>query len=126
MALNHHPSWPPIMVLTDRDDGKLWRLSLVNAEERFAINDVPASRKQTGHTITYGPYAGPVLGTNPRLRLLIRGGRFGYEVAELGQGETDKDNARVFAYNGGGSLLFEVLPLQWQRPNDPLWWRSAL
>lgn len=75
------PGTPPILALTDRDDGTVWYLTWGPAEDGYVkISDVPPQAKFTTQIVTYGPWEGPYLGQGARL--FVRGGRLGYDVVE--------------------------------------------
>lgn len=110
------PVLPQFMVLEDRADGTEWYLSHDGGHTHFAINSaaIPYS-----DVVRYAAYEGPVMGTNPTIRLLVRGGRLGYEVTPLQQGVTDLNNQRVLSSRLTGSYRDRwtdeiMVPALWQ------------
>lgn len=77
------PPGPPAVVFTDRDDGTLWQLAVrdVNGAPHMALVSPPAPG-----TRAYGPLDGPRLHLpdGRRVKLLVRGGRLGYEEDNSG------------------------------------------
>lgn len=115
---------PNFFAMTDREDGNVWYLTHDADDERFAINDsLPAGRLK-GAIQRYEPYHGPIIAENPRLRLLIRNGRIGYEVEVLPQGVSDRDQARITTRRGVSDFRLEVHRSTWQTPGDVLGYRS--
>ena len=120
------PPLPQGTVFTDRDDGTLWLLSHTvtpPAADGFGyitITDVIPNAVE--HQV-YEAYGEPVLGTNPMVRLLIRGGYLGYEDYTLGQGITDRDNQRIMTRKGLTRVIREIIvPTTWNHHGDVLGW----
>lgn len=81
------PPHPPFTLMVDREDGTEWILSWDEEYDgtlRFAIDtdnlDRPDPLPDWQHVVRYAAYEGPVIGGNKRL--LIRGGRLGYEMLD--------------------------------------------
>jgi hypothetical protein len=137
------PPLPASIVLTDRAEpcapgceeeqcldgcefaGKLWLLSYstslptftADGLGRISITDV----LPTQDYVVYPAYGEPYLTEEPRLRLIVRGGRIGYELVELGQGEIDRDQARLRVRKAGtlSSVFREIIvPDSWERVPD--------
>lgn len=118
------PSFPPGAILTDRDDGVQWTL-IHDSTVAFCgirnstVNDLKKYR-------IYSANHGPVFPTEPKIRLLVRGGILGYEVEEDDRPKlarnrvfTSRNNARnsaeirepidtVFADGGGLAYVFKT------------------
>ena len=120
------PFLPQGIVLTDRDDGTLWLLT---------HNLTEASADDTGHiaitdTIpsninyrTYSADSGPVFGSNPTIRLILRGGNLGYETYSLSGYTTDIDQPPVQTRRGNQHWTNEIIiPTSWQRFPNMLGW----
>lgn len=111
------PVLTQFMVLTDRDDGKLWLLSHhLTSENRdyFMITDTWNPRKQP--EIILGPYDGPFLPDYPHLRFFIRGGRIGYEEIDTAQ-----QTQRILSRKTMQHYTLEVLvPASYKRFGDDL------
>ena len=93
------PPLPPFVILEDRADGTLWILSHRESDDRFKITsqDVAIPAHLRAQYRVYGPLEGPILEWGGGLiRLLIRGGRIGYEVLLPVQGQRDKDFPPVY------------------------------
>lgn len=122
---------PPIprgMVLTDRDDGTLWQLKQNTTEDspdgagHVSITDVYAVNQD--HRV-YAAYDGPLLGEHGTIRLLIRGGRIGYEMVSWGPGTSDISQSPVYTRNGfRGDFSEIIVPLSWVRFDDVLGWEA--
>lgn len=120
------PPLPQGIVLTDRDDGTLWLLSLNVVESspddngHFSITDTIPSNMDTR---TFEANDEPYMAENSRVRILIRGGRIGYEIDEPPIGITDRDIGKLMARSGNSSHLAElILPSSWQHDPDVLGW----
>lgn len=78
------PPLPLGVVLTDRDDGTLWLLShntddvFVDGLGRISLNTTLLNNAREYRV--YGAYDGPLLGANPTVRLMVRGGNLGYDT----------------------------------------------
>lgn len=111
------PVFTQFMVLTDREDGKLWLLSHTVTEENrdyFTITDEWNPRKQP--LVVYGPYEGPFLPGYPRFRFFIRDGRIGYEETE-----TENQSQRILSRKLMQRHTLEVLvPSTFKRFGDEL------
>ena len=105
---------PGYIVMEDRDDGTEWYLSHNAARTRFAINDAAPNPKEPVRR--YGPYAGPYIARYPKIKLLIRGGRLGYEVEELPPWLRDRDNGLV-----ASRRLFDQWYAKVHMPEDTTW-----
>jgi hypothetical protein len=101
---------PPILqqylILTDRDDGTLWYLSHSSDGTRLALNDgtisIPLKR-------VFAAFDEPFAKSNPRMRIFVRGGRLGYEIIELPQGEQDKDTMRLISRRADENVQRELI-----------------
>lgn len=117
---------PGIVVLTDRDDGTLWRLVHDLDTIRVGISSYTIARWQQAAFRVYPAGEEPVLSLNPTIRLIVRGGYLGYEVDALTAPVTDKDNALImtrvadmmdrthYIINRGDESRY------WQYPGDTL------
>ena len=114
-----------IAVLEDRADGTLWQLTHRQSDARFAIRDDAVPAFFRGQVRQYSAFDGPVMGFNPRVRLLIRDGRLGYEMVVLGQGITDRDNARILTRRGNEQYSLEVTDGDWLQEGDTLGWSTV-
>lgn len=123
---------PPIprgIVLTDRDDGTLWILTH-NTVESSPDGDGHVSIKDTfaltqDHRI-YTANEGPVLGEHGTIRLLVRGGRLGYEMVSWGQGIRSVSQQTVHTRNGfRGDFGKIIVPSTWVRFDDVLGWEHV-
>jgi len=112
------PPLPQIITIEDRADGTIWQLTHRASDNRVAIRDDVVPIMLRGQVTHYSAYDGPVLGGKPKIRLLIRGGRIGYEVIDLGQGVTDRDNARILTRRSFANFALEILPLTWVSDGD--------
>lgn len=93
------PPLPVHLILTDRDDGTLWRLIHVidpPADDGLGyigitdnIPDEYTDRR------TYKAFSGPILGPFPHRRMLVRGGYLGFEFIVLPGFQQDQDQARI-------------------------------
>lgn len=126
------PPLPQYTIMTDRADGTKWLLQWntthfsIDGNGYISITTVLPS---TPDKLIYGPYEGPFVQEqnaaqgNPVLRLLIRGGRLGYESLQ-DQGVQSIDNPRVLTRRVGSNTLREVVvPLVWKYARQPLGWR---
>ena len=129
LGLTQRPPLPQHIVLTDRDDGKLWHLSWTNLPPNqhadghgyIAINDTLPDTKDL---VIYPAFEGPALNTVPRVRLMVRGGYLGYDYSLLPTPQTDRDQARIIARRGLQKLLREIIiPSGWKELElDELGW----
>ncbi len=109
------PPFPVRIILTDRDDGTLWVLTHDADREHVVLSDVFPT--DTLYTI-YGPYDGPIVGTNPRIQLLVRDGRLGYEQDDNPPWLNDRDQARVLSRRAANTTYTEiVVPSGWLYPD---------
>lgn len=125
------PSLPQGIAFTDRDDGTVWLLTHdTDAESpddagHIAINDtIPRHMNYR----LYSAYDGPVFGAVPQLlRLLVRGGRLGYEPVDFGFATTDIDRAPIMTRNNEDRRHFGeiIVPTTWLRPDDVLGWQEV-
>ena len=92
---------PQGIVITDRDDGTLWLLSHTqdpvgpDGEGYVSINDYihPAI-----HYNVYEAYEEPIVDIIPirqAIRLLVRGGYFGYEIVNFGHATSDINHGPI-------------------------------
>ncbi len=82
------------IVLTDRDDGKLWGLIHDETFEYCGIDDTVPVAGDTD-TYVYPAYDGPSPPGAEGARLFVRGGRLGYEAVSTTDAEADRDQHRV-------------------------------
>jgi hypothetical protein len=142
---------PQYVVLTDRvepctgDDpvegcqhaGKLWVLVHVLPEpcpeeeedppcvEGDITIELSASIPTTPDKIIYAPFDGPILDTNPRIRLLASGGVLTYEVEALPFPTTDRKQAPILTRRGVSKEAMQItLPEGW-KPGDALAWSAV-
>jgi hypothetical protein len=111
---------PSFIVMTDRDTGTLWRVHHDASYVLVGITNAPVPKLYLGMYKQYGPYEGPIMGNNPRIRMLIRNGLLGYEVVDLGQGVTDQDNAPLNTRLEQSRFSLEVNMVGWVDPGDVL------
>ena len=121
------PPLPPVIQMQDRQDGTWWTLTHRQSDNRWAINDDPLPFAIRGQVQRWGPYDGPTVDWGKgTIRLLIRGGRIGYEVVDFGVATTDRDNARVMTRRGTTAYSLEITQGGWQREGDTLGWQVGL
>jgi hypothetical protein len=128
---------PQYLVLTDRQDGKKWVL-LHNNSPHLVLQGSPPVLVDDGlgfisisdvipttpDKLVYAPFDGPVLATNPRLRLFVRGGYLGIEeVTELPRPTTDQDQARVLTRRGVNTETKELVVQAGRKPGEPIAFR---
>lgn len=123
------PPLPQNIVLTDRDDGTLWQLShntvihSLDGVGHISIKDPSSFNSRPYGSHIYPAFEGPLLGTNPTVRLLVRNGHLGYEISPLPAHHTDRDNAPVFTRNVNQREVREiVVPTTWRVAGDVLGW----
>ena len=109
------PVLPQYLILTDRDDGTLWYLSHSSDGLTFAINDgtisIPLKR-------IFASFDEPYAKSNPRMRVFVRGGRLGYEIRELPQGEQDRDTMRLLTRRADENVQRELIsPVDFSEAN---------
>jgi hypothetical protein len=119
------PPLPPFFILKDRDDDTPWVLSFRQEDERFAIVDTPLSWNMKGATRTYEAFAGPLMDFNPAVRLLIRGGRLGYEYAEP-EGFIDQDTSPIVSRKGVYAFILVLQQGTWLIEGDTIGYRVGL
>jgi len=117
------PPRPPLIILTDRDDGTLWHLTQNNKDGLddgyyVAINTVQPTIQAT-KTITYPADAGPFVNARQGLRLLVRGGYLGYEQVAPEE-RTDIDTHLVYTHTGLAVARCQLLPLGWASRPDTI------
>jgi hypothetical protein len=79
----------------------------------------------TPDKLIYAPFDGPILDTNPRIRLLASGGVLGYEVEQLPFPTTDRKQAPILTRRGTAKEAMQItLPQGW-KPGDPLAWSAV-
>lgn len=117
--------------MTDRDDGTVWWITYNTTTSppadglgRIAINDELPEDK--GDRRVYGPYAGPYLGP---IRLLIRGGRIGYEIiprSHVLYGDS-RSQHRIMARasNTSRDMREIIVPSTWEEFDDVLGWQEV-
>jgi hypothetical protein len=87
----------------------------------ISVSDVIST---SADKIVYAPFDGPVLATNPRLRLFVRGGILGVEeVAKLPHPTTDQDQARVLTRRGMNKENRELIVQAGRKPGEAIAWR---
>lgn len=111
---------PPAFTLTDRDDGTVWLLTHRQSDERWAITDDPIPVNLRGFVSHYAADLGPIVGINPTIRLLIRGGRIGYEIDPLTGALRDRDQAQVTTRRGRVRFALGLDDTVWQQEGDTL------
>jgi len=115
------PQTPNIILMEDREDGTLWQLTHRRSDDRFAIRDDEVPRFLLGWVSRFGPSDGPYVRAAGRaLRLLVRGGRLGYEVAPM------HSSSRVLTRRGLEKTYYlEVTDGNWAVDGDTLGWQVA-
>lgn len=118
---------PQFIVMVDRGDGTEWVLSHAMHEGLIHVSidseglERPAPLEDRRDFHYYGPYDGPYIGSNPRVRLLIRDGYLGYDYPELPSGVSDRDQQLVTTRKGVQKRSHEiVVPTTWRRFDDML------
>lgn len=113
------PALPQFIVLTDRDDGTQWvlshsadryRISLRTVDEALRANPAWQDAK------FYEADQGPVLATEPRVQLLVRGGRLGYEIETLPKGVGSVSPRRFLTRRRQDHQVHEVI-----KPTETPW-----
>jgi hypothetical protein len=129
---------PQYVVLTDRANGKLWVLQHVlptpcpppeEGEPPCVEGPIAISLSEviptTPDKLIYAPFDGPVLDTNPRIRLLASGGVLTYEVEQLPFPTTDRKQAPILTRRGVSKEAMQItLPEGW-KPGDALAWTAV-
>lgn len=126
--LHRIPPLPARIIMTDRADGTLWFLTYslalpsIDGYGYIAITDqLPTEAPGDFHT--YGPWDGPVIRSEPVIKLLIRGGYLGYEEENPAPWEGERSHARVFARVGVRRSLREIIkPSSFLHSPDMLAW----
>lgn len=121
------PPLPQMIVMTDRADGKRWLLShntshsTPDGHGHVSINDTFIDN---GDIVEFGPYEGPVVNDAVNeIKLLIRGGRLGYEVEPATSGIRDRRQMRVLSRKGLTTDFREIIvPAGWLSSPDVLGW----
>lgn len=105
-------------ILTDRADGVTeWLLSYNSGLERATTTDTLPT-VDTGYILRFGPYDGPYLAGNPRIRLFVRSGILGYDYEPLPQGISGRDQPRVLIRLATGTTYYEItIPDGWAPSN---------
>jgi len=80
------PPIPQHIILTDRDDGTEWVLMHDATGQYVGISDAGVGRRKD--FIVFHPWDGPTLDGFPNVRMLIRGGRLGYELIDASRHKT--------------------------------------
>lgn len=125
-----YPFLPQGIILIDRDDGTPWLITHNTVEAspdnlgHVAITDV-IPRNVAATTYIVGEE--PLMGEQPTVRLIIRGGRLGYETATLPFPTTDLDRAPMYTRNLTFKRTFSeiTVPDSWNRYPDMLAWQSV-
>lgn len=100
------PVLPQYCIFTDRADGTLWYLSHSSDGTRIALNDATIGLVPKR---VFAANDEPYIGNNPRMRIFVRGGRIGYEINELDQGEQDKDVMRLISRRANEDVQREMI-----------------
>ena len=123
------PPLPVNIILTDRDDGTLWWLIHVTdpaGPDGYGYVAIESTIPTLTDKRIYAANEGPILPTEPRARLIIRGGYLGYEFeTTLDTGITDRDQAPIHTRNGLKSETRRIIiPTDWSEhgPVDTLAW----
>ena len=112
---------PPAFTMEDRDgSGSVWLMIHRQSDERWGINDGPVGVNLRGFVSHYAAFLGPVVGVNPTIRLLVRGGRLGYEVDPLDGAVRDRDQAQVTTRKGRVRFSLGIVADGWVQPGDTL------
>lgn len=102
------PPLPPVLQMEDRDDGTLWTCLLRLSDNRWSISDAVLGPFLRGQAKRYGPYDGPRLPDHPEARMLIRGGRIGFEFDALPVYIEDIEFGRLYARRGNNNAVLEL------------------
>lgn len=116
------PVLPQYMALTDRADGTVWYLQHTltpPASDGYGYISISDQQPAGRDVVVYAAYEGPIVGTNPNLRLLIRGGRLGYEVfvEEPNPNNVQGANQPVLTRRGGVEETRQIYKPSWWTPN---------
>ena len=105
------PAMQSFTVIEDRDDGTLWVLSHRSSDDRFGITELTdlSAALQLAASLRYEAFGEPIIGTNPTLRLIVRGGRLGVEVDTVDQGIQDQDQAQLLSREKNQRYALEVI-----------------
>lgn len=121
------PPLPQQIIMTDRADGTLWLLSHnltddppTDGDGRISINSTFSTG--FGDYEIFGPTEGPVLPSiYGDVVLLVRGGRLGYEVRDVGH--ASDSNLRILTRKSTVRQSREInIPSGWNGPPDLLGW----
>jgi len=100
------PVLPQYCIFTDRDDGTLWYISHSSDGLTIALNDatigVVPKRIFAANDEAY-------LASDPRMRIFVRGGRIGYELRAMPQGEQDNDQMRIISRRANENVQREMV-----------------
>lgn len=128
------PPLPQFIIMTDRADGTFWELQWNTDTPSFDGNgyiSITDTLSRKPDKTTYGPYEGPyvqeqnITQGSPIIKLLIRGGRLGYEMVRE-QSLQSIDNPPVLTRRVGSNTLREIIvPLTWRSESDTLGWRMV-
>lgn len=112
------PPIPKPIILTDRADGTLWWLSFSTASpgpDGLGYVSLNSQIPTDPNRIIYDVNEGPIVGSNPRIRLIVRGGYLGYELFPAQRGITAGSQERVLAQKTGVQREYReiILPTGW-------------
>lgn len=115
------PALPQYIAMADRDDGTIWYLQHTltpPASDGYGYVSISDQAPAGRDVVTYAAYEGPVLGTNPNLRLLIRGGRLGYEiyVEEPNPNNVQENDPPVLTRRGVANETRQIYKPSWWTP----------
>lgn len=123
------PPLPSGIVLTDREDGTLWLLShnvTESSPDDLGYISITTTIPSNMTTRTFDAFDEPFVGTDPRLRLLVRDGYLGFEIEDLPQGITDRDTARNLTRRAFAAETREIIkPSTWQETSPVLGWEDV-
>ncbi len=117
------PILPQQIILTDRADGTRWLLShnrtTASSDGLGSISIDDAPNLFRGDYRIYSPDEGPILATDPTVRLIVRGGYLGVDIEALPTYILDLDQSRVLTRRGTESFSREIIEATSSSDNYP-------
>lgn len=100
------PIRPQAVILTDRDDGTKWLISFnTSAPERLSINTEYATLYNKEDIRTYSANDGPRMDEDGEYRLMVRGGRLGFDYTPFSQAISASSDNPSYARLGNDMRL---------------------
>ena len=100
------PVVPQYCIFTDRADGTLWYIGHSSDGLTLTLND--ATIGVTPKRI-FAAGDEPYVPSDPRMRIFVRGGRIGYELRDMPQGEQDNDQMRMISRRASENVQREIV-----------------